>query len=185
MSKKGGKMKAPAQAPAQTQSAIQRYGGGQAGGGAMNWLPVIYLLGTPIMMGIGYLVIINPLLKKLGLKQDAEDKELEKLREEVMASPIWTPQFYQNNGGNSLTFSMAQTYAERLYDAMEGGWTGWGTDENEIAGVFNDLGSTGNVSIVSEAYQDMYGGSLINVLTSELNDKDFSEYVVAPISHYY
>ena len=183
MSKQGGNtapsVKAPTKAPTRSNPVIVQ------GGGMPSWMPVLYLLGTPIMLGLGYLFVINPLLKKLGLKPDAEDKELEKLREEVLVSPIWTPQFYQNNGGNTLTYNMAQVYAERLYDAMEGGWTGWGTDENAIAGVFNELGSTGNVSIVSEAYQEMYGGSLINVLDSELNVKDFSTYVVAPISQYY
>ena len=182
MSKKGGQVKAPTQ----PISAIQTYGGGNRGGGGMpSWLPVIYLLGTPIMLGLGYLFVINPLLKKLGLKPDFKDKEYEKLMQEVIGSPIWTPQFYQNEGGNSFNYQIAQTYAERLYDATQGGYTGWGTDESSIAGVFNDLGSTGNVSIVSEAYQDMYGSSLISVLEGELNAEDFAQYVVAPISQYY
>ena len=187
MAKKG-TSKAPAQAPA--QAPMQRYGGGQAGfGGGGNILPLIYLFGTPIILGIGYLVVVNPLLKKLGLKKDLEDKELEKLREEVMMSNIWNPSHYQNEGGDTLTIPMAQMYAERLYNATESGFNwfglGNGTTEDEISAVFSNLGSTGNVSLVSEVYQNMYGTRLVDVLESELNDSDFAQYVINPISNYF
>tara|TARA_B100000902_G_C27217019_1_gene867573 strand:+ start:497 stop:1033 length:537 start_codon:yes stop_codon:yes gene_type:complete len=159
----------------------------RTGGGGFNanmLVPFLYLFATPIMMGVGYLVVINPLLKKLGIKDDRQEKEAKLLVEQVKGSPIWTPMFYQQEGGNTMGISEARVYAERLYDAMLGGWTGWGTDENAISGVFNTLGSTGNVSIVSEAFQDMYGDSLISTLDSELSAEDFITYVASPISKY-
>jgi hypothetical protein len=49
--------------------------GGGGGFNANNLIPLVYLLGTPIMMGTAYLLFINPLLKKLGIKDSKEDKD--------------------------------------------------------------------------------------------------------------
>jgi|TARA_R110002020_G_scaffold474816_1_gene707585 hypothetical protein len=160
----------------------------RTGGGGFNanmLVPFLYLFATPIMMGVGYLVFINPLLKKLGIKDSKEDKENETLVAQINGSPIWTPYFYQQEGGNTMGTPEARIYAERLYDATRGGFLwGAGTDEEEISGVFNSLGTTGNVSIVAEAYQDMYGESLIDMLNDELDDDYFIIYVATPISKY-
>ena len=183
MAKKGTSNK-----PAQPTSAIERYGGRSAGsgGGIQSLLPLVYLLGMPIMMGIGYLVFINPLLKKLGLKDSKEDKAMALLKEQVKSSPIWTSYFYQTEGGDTMTPQEMGIYAQRIYDATRGGFLwGAGTSENEISGVFNQLGSTGNVSLLSEVYFQMYGQDLLEVLDGELDNEDFITYVATPISKYW
>jgi hypothetical protein len=147
-------------------------------------MPLIMLLGVPIMIGGAYLVLINPLLKKIGLKDSAEDKLIKGLNEDVEAQGFWSPTWYKLNGGNTLVGAYADGYADQLYQAMRGGITGWGTDESSIGAVFTQLGTKGNISRVAESYAQLHQSELLYDLKNELNDEEFALGVANPITKF-
>lgn len=58
--------------------------------------------------------------------------------------------------------------ASALWDATEGGLSGWGTDEETIWNVLNGK-SAEDIATLSRAFQDNYGRDLMQVLESELS----------------
>jgi hypothetical protein len=163
----------------------------------MDYMPIIYMLGTPIVLAGVYFVVVNPILKRLGIKDSAEDKAYEKINEDVSAGAFWSPTYYKQNGGATISSSYADVYAQRLYCSMFSGyWSGcgtqgflgigggWGTDESAIAGVFEALGSKGNISLVAERYNEVYDSNLQADLESELDEQEFGRYVSNKISKY-
>ena len=134
-----------------------------------------YIIGIPVVVGVGYFALYKPLMKKLGIMQSLEEKELEKINEDVEKQPFWAPTYYKNHGGATINNAESSAFAKTLYDATDGGWTGWGTDEDAIYGVFRVLGSKGNISKVSEAYFIKYNDDLLANLKDELNTEDFGQ----------
>jgi uncharacterized protein (DUF3084 family) len=63
----------------------------------------------------------------------------------------------------------AEKYADSLYNAMKGGLTGAGTDEEAIEKVFVDLRDQVAVSQVFQAYKDKFKRDLQTDLTDELS----------------
>ena len=162
-----------------------------------DYMPLFYLIGTPLLLGGVYLVVVNPLLKRFGLKDSAQDKELDKVNDLVEAQAFWSPSWYKINGGNTISKSYANAYAKQLYCAMFSGYWkgcgngflgiggGWGTDESAIGSVFNALGTKGNISLVSERYSQVYDSDLFTDLKSELDEgTEFADYVSKKISQY-
>ena len=146
----------------------------------VDYMPLVYLLGTPILLGGVYFIMVKPILERLGLKDSAEDKELQKVADDVKSQNYWSPTYYKLYGGDTISNSYADMYAERLEEAVDG----WGTDESAIAGVFNALGSKGNVSLVAERYNMLFNDDLLGDLEGDLSDEDFATYVGNPISKY-
>ena len=60
---------------------------------------------------------------------------------------------------------------------------GFGTDEACVAGVFNLLGSKGNISMVSEQYSLLYNKDLYNDMESEMDATEILQ-ITQKISQY-
>jgi hypothetical protein len=134
-----------------------------------------YIIGIPIVVGGVYFLVARPIMKKLNILEDKEDKEMDKINDNVKSQPFWTPNFYKKFGGDTISSTEAVNFANTLYRATRGGITGWGTDEEAIFGVFNSLGSKGNISKVVEAYQIKHNSDLYTTLVDELDNEDMFE----------
>lgn len=138
------------------------------------------IIGIPIAIGFMYFGVINPILKKTGLKDTAESKAEDKVLDLMLSGAYWSPRWYKENGGNDISLREAKDYAEQIEDAF--GWVN--DDEKSIYGVFEQLGSKGNISMVAEAYARINDGdSLISRMTSKLNDSELFRVAVI-ISNY-
>ena len=160
-------------------------------------LPALYI-GMYIVGGVaGYFLVVKPLLEKLGIKKDKEDKAHDQMQEITLSQGFWSPYWYKTNGGATISDSLASAYAQNLYCSMFSGYYigcgtqgflgiggGWGTDEGAIGSVFASIGSKGNLSKVVEAYQNDFNSDLKSDLDDELSTKDFNTYVTSKISEY-
>lgn len=140
----------------------------------------IYLIGIPVVVGVAYFGIIRPILKKTGVIESPEDKEVEKINDTMVMGKYWSPSWYKANGGVSISEQQAINEANALVEGVD---YFWGTDEEKIWGVFERLGSKGNISKVSEAYARINNESLIERLKSELGDDDLMV-IASKISNY-
>jgi|TARA_R110000824_G_scaffold199124_3_gene383175 hypothetical protein len=158
--------------------------------GAANAIPpqvFLYLIGVPLIIGGAYFILIKPLMKQIGAQTDAA-KAADKLNDKVKSQPYWTGAYYKSFGGNTLKTHQAAEFATRLYNCMHAwdSWAtpfGWGTDEACISGIFNLLGSKGNISMVSEQYSLMYNNDLYADMESEMAPEDLFA-VTQKISQY-
>tara|TARA_R110000751_G_scaffold91334_1_gene179348 strand:- start:43 stop:606 length:564 start_codon:yes stop_codon:yes gene_type:complete len=174
-----------------TQAFAPPMGGAPQMGASTSVIPAgawLLLIGVPIAIGGAYFLLIKPLLNKLGGQSDA-DKAAEQLNDKVKSQPYWSGAYYKSGQGRGATLQPHQAgrMAQKLYDCMHG-WTlttpfGIGTDETCITGVFNLLGSKGNISIVSEQYALMYNLELYADMESELEDTEMFA-VTQKISQY-
>lgn len=129
----------------------------------------IYIIGIPVLVGVAYFGVIRPILKKTGVIDTPESKEMDLVNDKLWVGGYWNPKWYVNNGGANIDDNMAKRYAETVYDAI---W-GWGTDEEAIYGVFERLGSKGNISKVAEAYGRLYSNSsLVEGIKGDLGDEE-------------
>lgn len=154
------------------------YGSADVGAGQ-----IAMILALPIIVGLaGYFLVYRPILRKMNVLKTKEDKETQNIVDTVKSQPFWTPNFYKTQGGHTITAYSAQQFATTLFKAMHGvggaGWwnpLAWGTDEAKILGVFNTLGTKGNISMVVEAYGQKYNTDLYADLASELSNDDMLE----------
>jgi hypothetical protein len=157
-------------------------------------LPALYI-GMYVVGGLAsYFLVIKPLLEKLGIKKDKVDKANDEMMDITLNQAFWSPYWYKQNGGATISDDLAEAYAHHLYCAMFNGfyencgntWIGggWGTAEGEIGSTFAQIGSKGNLSKVVEAYFDKFQDDLKVDLQDELNSTDFNKSVTEKISQY-
>ncbi|WP_161606598.1 annexin [Myxococcus xanthus] len=89
----------------------------------------------------------------------------------VADAPQAAPQTQTTPQAPSYTQAQADRDAAALYDAMEGGVTGWGTDEDKI---FKTLAgkSPEQFDLIRKGYKDHYGKDLDSVIRDELSGAD-------------
>jgi len=182
---------AKSNAPAvQTTQAVAPAQMGQQMGGSTSAIPPrawFYLIGVPLLIGGVYFIVIKPMMIKIGAQSDAS-KAADQLNDKVKSQPYWSGAYYKSFGGHTLQPFQAAQFATRLYNCMHEFWSlstpfGWGTDEDCVAGVFNLLGSKGNISMVSEQYALMFNKELYGDMESEMEPEDLFA-VTQKISQY-
>jgi hypothetical protein len=136
-------------------------------------------------IGIAYFGFINPLLKKLGLKKDENDKSLdnfEKLEnKDNPFSPVFLRSIKPGTKIKLITTINKQIFAKKIYDAL-----GYFTDdEAEVLGVFKNLKTQTQVSDLATYFQKTYNADLYQFLKkgkgimpeSGLNSQELNEIV--------
>ncbi len=74
-------------------------------------------------------------------------------------------------GKDEYTLDQADQDAKKIYEATEGGLTGWGTDEEAIFKTLEGK-SPEQLNLLRKAYKDHYGKDMDEVVTGELDDDD-------------
>ena len=135
----------------------------------------LYIIGVPIAIGAAYFLVYRPVMKKLNIIKTKEDEVAEQTWNTIRLQPFWTANYYKSYGGDTITSQEAADYAGTIYDAINGGLFGLGTDEGAIYSVFSILGSKGNISKVAEAYNIRYKKDLLNDLEGDLASDELIE----------
>ncbi len=88
--------------------------------------------------------------------------------------------FYKKSKANNVEKKSLQegnpaTYAKQLKMAFDNDtWFGWGTNEEQVFQVFNQIPSKAFYQKVQNAYADLYGRSLNSDLEDELSSNDYN-----------
>jgi hypothetical protein len=112
-----------------------------------------------------YLLIIKPILVKLGIDKSASSSQLEEDINKAQISPesAFSPTFYKTVKNAPLIKKIpAQSLAKILRDAVGGNF--FGDDVSKVFGVFRKLAYKTQVSWLSKIYNDMYKADLLNDL---------------------
>lgn len=121
-------------------------------------------VGAVVVIGF----IIYKVLSSIGLIKTSKEREYAESKNtaqlDVMKLDYFSPSYYRGKKV-SITQAGINSLADKFYDAVKG----WGTNEDELAGVFAALKYKTDVSFLAEAYLKRHGEDLRNRIISELD----------------
>jgi len=123
---------------------------------------ILFRLG--IAVGV-YLLVIKPILQKLGVEKTPEqsEKDQQALKAQIDPESAFSPTFYKTVKGAHL---LKRVYAEQLAKILNKAVSGslLGDDVGAIYKVFRSLQYKTQVSWLSKVYGELYNSELINDL---------------------
>jgi hypothetical protein len=123
---------------------------------------ILFRLG--IAVGV-YLLVIKPILQKLGVEKNPEQSEKEQAALKAQVDPVsaFSPTFYKTvKGAPLLKVAYATQLAKIINDSVSGSLLG--DDIGAIYKVFRLLQYKTQVSWLAKVYADKYNSELINDL---------------------
>lgn len=130
-----------------------------------------------------YFGILDPVLKAIGLKDDAEDRERDGALNTLESKSGWYTQTYYKYAGKTgylfLTQKAADFYADEINNSLH--W--YNDDEERIYKVFRSLSSHLQLSQVVLSYGNKHKADLYTTLKDWLNDSEM--FVIAGIVNKY
>lgn len=118
-----------------------------------------------------YFLIVRPIMKKLGIIEDKDDKTREKQVQAFgteLDSPF-NPNYYKNKpGALLLTRAAAVKLGDQLNDAVGFLWD----DENAVYGVLRQLKTKDQLSYLADVFQTEHNADLYQLLVRNLSDSE-------------
>jgi hypothetical protein len=134
-----------------------------------------------ILIGAAYFLVINPLLKKLGISKDPQSKLIDDLDKVAPAKSIWSGAGYvAPAGARLLTSKDALKFAIQIYDALNNRLSG--DDEATVIGIFRGLKSQSQVASIAKAFQSKYKLDLLTTLKNGTPTAQFWRAISAGLS---
>ena len=120
---------------------------------------------------LAYFGILDPILKKLGIKDDAADRARDSAIDTAANARGWNPTYYKSiKGALILTRASAESFARVLNSAM----SGWGTNEEKIYGVLRSMKTQTQLSFLCDVYFQLYKKDLYQHIVSELSTNELA-----------
>jgi hypothetical protein len=123
-----------------------------------------------VILGIVVLIMLDQILKAVGLKKDKADKDKDKAVENLRTNEYFDPLYYKGKAFSAIGKSPANQYAKDLHTAI----SGFGTDEETIYTTFGKLKCKYNISEIAESYYELYEKNLLPELLKELSEKEMA-----------
>lgn len=123
-------------------------------------------------LGIAYFGLINPILKKLGLKKGAEEQAKEQAIKKADVDNAFNPDYWKIAARPKTIFGAsptAATVAKEIYSSF--GF--FNDDEARIYAAVKRARSKTMFSQVVSAYRDLYKADLYNTFKNKLSDNEF------------
>lgn len=132
---------------------------------------------VPWAVGIGllYLLVLKPIMQKVGIIQSPEDKALENQTVGNSADPNspFSPTYYKQVAGAVLvTKAKAEELASQIFEADDM----WNDDETEVFAALRQLSHKTQVSWVADNFNRLYKADLYQFMRAFMDD---SEMIIA------
>ena len=125
-----------------------------------------------VVVGVAYFGIIKPILNKVGLTKDKDDRQGDRDEDKLSRSQVLSPNFYRANREKiSISSQKAFESATKIYNAKSFYWD----DESSAVGGITGAGSLVNVSYISDRFNTIFGASLQSYLASFLEPQNWSQ----------
>ena len=123
-------------------------------------------------LGLAYFGVFNPLLKKLGIKKDAEEIAKEEAIKQADIDNAFNPDYWKLAARPKLIFGAnpsAAAIAKEIYNSF-----GFFNDnEPRIYAAVKRARTKTMFSQIVSAYRDLYKADLYNILKSKLSENEF------------
>lgn len=124
--------------------------------------------GAVLIAGLAYFGVIDPILKAIGIKDDAEDKANDTALAASERAKGWNPNYFKTVKGLILTKQSAINLSKILREAT----SGWGTNEEKIYGVLRAIKNQAALSFLCSVYFELYKVDLYQTLVDELSQSE-------------
>lgn len=132
----------------------------------------VYVFGAIAVAVVGSIVyfgLVNPILKSVGLKDSAEDKEKEKALEKERKENYWQQTYYENKQ-NLLTLNAMG--ANEIADGIYNSWGLFNDDESTITSVFGKIKTKSDLSYVASRYYALHKSDLLTDIEKNMSSKE-------------
>jgi hypothetical protein len=114
-----------------------------------------------VFIAAGYFLVVNPILKKLGIKKSDDQKLLDDVNSIPPAQNVWAGAAYKFPPNSLLLKSeIANKYVEQIYNAF----SFFGDDEATIFGIFRALKTQSQVAWLAKTFKEKYKTDLFTFL---------------------
>ncbi|MFZ1807611.1 MAG: hypothetical protein WAU36_10335 [Cyclobacteriaceae bacterium] len=128
------------------------------------------VLGAVIILLV-YMLIVRPIMKKLGIIEDKDDKARDKQVQEFgteLGSPF-NPNFYKGKVGVTLLTKAAAT---KLANQIEAAIGFFSDDENAVYGAMRQLKTKEQLSFLADIFQQEHNADLYQMLVRNLSETE-------------
>jgi hypothetical protein len=127
------------------------------------------------VVGLAYFGIIKPILNTIGVTRDKEERQGDRAEGKLSRKQVLSPQLYRDNRDKvTISSAKASQYAQNVYDGKWGGCYGMCDDESKAVGSVTGAGSQVNISYVAQKFQDFYGRSMEEYMSSYLESENWN-----------
>lgn len=123
-------------------------------------------------LGIAYFGFINPILKKLGIKKDAEEQAKEVAIKKADTDNAFNPDYWKVAARPKLIFGASPT-AAMVAKEINNAFGYFNDDEERIYAAVKRARTKTMFSQIVSAYRDLYKADLYNTLKSKLSENEF------------
>lgn len=123
-----------------------------------------------VAAGILILIILDQVLKAVGLKKDKSDKKREEAVKEIRTNEFFDPLYYKGKAFSALGKSPADKYAKDIHNAVKG----FGTDEEALYATFGKLKCKLNISEIAESYYSLFKADMLTDILNDLSEKELA-----------
>lgn len=125
-----------------------------------------------VILGLAYFGIIKPILNKVGLTKDKDDRKGGRDEDKISRNQVFSPNLYRENRDKiSITSQQAFESATNIYNAKG---TYWDNESLAVGGI-TGAGSLVNLSYISDKFNTIYGLSLQTYLDTFLENENWSQ----------
>jgi hypothetical protein len=121
-----------------------------------------------VVLGVVVLLMLDQILKAVGLKKDKADKNKDIAVAELRTSEYFDPMFYKGKAFAALGIEPSKQFAKDIHKAI----SGFGTNEESLYTTFAKLKCRYNISEIAEAYYQIYGKHLLPEILNDLTEKE-------------
>lgn len=123
-------------------------------------------------LGIAYFGLINPILKKLGIKKSSEEQAKEEAIKKADIDSAFNPDYWKIAPRPKLIFGASPT-AATVAKEINSAFGYFNDDEERIYAAVKRARTKTMFSQVVSAYRDLYKADLYNTLKSKLSENEF------------
>lgn len=131
---------------------------------------IVYGVVGLAVVGLAYFGIIKPILNKVGVTRDKEERQGDRAEGKLSRKQVLSPQLYRDNKDKvTINSATASRYARNVYDGK-----GYIYDDETMAvGSITGSGSKVNISFIADRFQNQYGKSMEEYMSSYLESENW------------
>lgn len=129
---------------------------------------VLLITGLVVLVYAG---VLNPILKKIGIKDDEEDKRNAAEAAAAETAVGWNPNYYKVKGGGLLKRASTEALANTIYKAA--GY--FNDDEEAVYGALRALPTQAALSYLADVFFQVYKQDLYGYIRDMFNDTEMAQ----------
>jgi len=139
-----------------------------------NMKPYHYAILGVVVVGVGlvgYFGVYRPIMQRLGLIDDPEDRKALRMLNRAKDSKYWNGTYYKGRE-NKISLNPMASKSSEIAKELEKGIAGWGTNESGILSALGKLKTREDLSYVIWQYGNLFNKDLLNDIGGDMKGQE-------------